>query len=111
PAAEKTGRMTLRPNSVVHSVSFDKRTRRATGVKVIDAKTRATIEYRGKVIFLCASSLESVRILFNSATSEFYDGLANSSGELGHNLMDHIKGGGAIGNIPGHEDQNVVGRR
>ncbi len=111
PAAEKTGRMTLRPDSVVHSVTFDKRTRRATGVKVIDAKTRATVEYRGKVIFLCASSLESVRILLNSTTSEFSDGLANSSGELGHNLMDHIKGGGAIGNIPGHEDQNVVGRR
>jgi len=111
PAAEKTGRMTLRPQSVVHSVTFDNRTRRATGVKVIDAKTRATVEYRGKVIFLCASSLESVRILLNSTTSEFSDGLANSSGELGHNLMDHIKGGGAIGNIPGHEDQNVVGRR
>ena len=111
PAAEKTGRMTLRPNSVVHGVSFDKRTRRATGVKVIDAKTRATIEYRGKVIFLCASSLESVRILFNSATSEFSNGLANSSGELGHNLMDHVKGGGATGSILGHEDQTVVGRR
>ncbi len=111
PAAEKTGRMTLRPDSVVHSVTFDNRTRRATGVKVIDAKTRATVEYRGKVIFLCASSLESVRILLNSTTSEFSDGLGNSSGELGHNLMDHIKGGGAIGNIPGHEDQNVVGRR
>jgi choline dehydrogenase-like flavoprotein len=103
--------MTLRPNSVVHSVTFDKHTRRATGVRVIDAKTRATVEYRGKVIFLNASSLESVRILLNSSTSEFSNGLANSSGELGHNLMDHIKGGGAAGTIPGHEDQNVVGRR
>jgi len=111
PAAEKTGRMTLRSHSVVHSVSFDARTRRATGVRVIDAKTRATLEFRAKVIFLCASTLESVRILFNSATSEFSNGLANSSGELGHNLMDHVKGGGATAIIPGNEDRIVIGRR
>jgi choline dehydrogenase-like flavoprotein len=111
PAAEKTGRMTLRPHSVVHSVSFDRRTRRATGVRVIDAKTRAISEVRGKLIFLCASALESVRILFNSATSEFSHGLANSSGELGHNLMDHVKGGGAGAFIPGGQDKVVFGRR
>src|SRR5436853_5580139 len=60
PAAEKTGRMALRPHSVVRSVSFDARTRRATGVQVIDANTRTTMELRAKVIFLCASALESV---------------------------------------------------
>ena len=111
PAAEKTGRMTLRPYSVVHSLSFDARTRRASGVRVIDAKTRATQEFRAKVIFLCASALESVRILLNSSTTEFPSGLANSSGELGHNLMDHVKGGGARAIIPGNEDRMVVGRR
>ena len=111
PAAKQTGKMTLRPNSVVHSVSFDASTRRATGVRVIDANTRATTEYRAKVIFLCASALESVRILFNSATPEFSTGLANSSGELGHNLMDHVKGGGATGIIPGNENRAEVGRR
>jgi len=111
PAAEKTGRMTLRPFSVVHSVSFDSKTRRATGVRVIDGKTRATIEFRAKVVFLCASALESVRILFNSSTGEFPGGLANSSGELGHNLMDHVKAGGADATIPGFEDQVIVGRR
>ena len=74
PAAEKTGRMTLLPHSVVHSVSFDARTRKATGVRVIDAKTRAMQEFRAKLIFLCASTLESVRILFNSATTEFPTG-------------------------------------
>ncbi|HTS36595.1 MAG TPA: GMC family oxidoreductase [Candidatus Solibacter sp.] len=111
PAAEKTGRMTLRPFSVVHSVNFDSRTRRATGVSVIDSKTRATIEFRAKVVFLCASALESVRILLNSPTSEFPNGLANSSGELGHNLMDHIKAGGAAGTIPGNEDRLPFGRR
>jgi choline dehydrogenase-like flavoprotein len=111
PAAEKTGRMTLRPYSVVHSLSFDRTTRRANGVRVIDGKSQAALEFRGKVIFLCASALESVRILLNSATPEFPNGLANSSGELGHNLMDHIKGGGAIGTIPGNEDRIVTGRR
>jgi choline dehydrogenase-like flavoprotein len=80
-------------------------------VRVIDAKTRATTEFRAKVVFLCASALESVRILLNSSTTEFPAGLANSSGELGHNLMDHIKAGGATGTIPGLEDRTVSGRR
>ncbi|HTW58621.1 MAG TPA: GMC family oxidoreductase [Terriglobales bacterium] len=111
PAAEKTGRMTLRPYSVVHSLIFDARTRKATGVRVIDAQSRAALEFHGKVIFLCASALESVRILFNSSTTEFPNGLANSSGELGHNLMDHIMGAGAVATIPGNEDRIVLGRR
>jgi choline dehydrogenase-like flavoprotein len=111
PAAEKTGRMTLRPYSVVHSLMFDARTRRATGVRIIDARTRATVEFRAKVVFLCASALESVRILLNSSTPEFSSGLANSSGELGHNLMDHVKAGGADGTIPGNDDRVQLGRR
>lgn len=111
PAAEKTGRMTLRPYSVVHSVMLDARTRRASGVRIIDARTRSTVEFRAKVVFLCASALESVRILFNSSTPEFSSGLANSSGELGHNLMDHVKAGGADGIIPGNDDRIVLGRR
>jgi glucoside 3-dehydrogenase (cytochrome c) catalytic subunit len=111
PAAEKTGRMTLRPHSVVHSLIFDGRTRRVSGVRIIDARTRAGTEFRAKLIFLCASALESVRILFNSSTSEFPKGLANSSGELGHNLMDHVKSGGARATIPGNENRTVLGRR
>jgi choline dehydrogenase-like flavoprotein len=111
PAAEKTGRMTLRPDSVVHSVSFDPHARKVTGVRVIDAKTRAALEFRARTIFLCASALESVRILLNSSTTEFPNGLANSSGELGHNLMDHVKSGGATAIIPGNEDRMVLGRR
>jgi choline dehydrogenase-like flavoprotein len=111
PAAEKTGRMTLRPHSIVHSLIFDSETRRVSGVRIIDAQTRAPQEFRAQVIFLCASTLESVRILFNSSTPEFPSGLANSSGELGHNLMDHIKAGGATGIIPGNENRMVVGRR
>lgn len=111
PAAEKTGRMTLRPFSVVHSVIFDAKTRRAAGVRVIDGQTKSAVEFRAKVVFLCASALESVRILFNSATSEFANGLANSSGELGHNLMDHVTAGGATALIPGNDDRFELGRR
>jgi choline dehydrogenase-like flavoprotein len=111
PAAEKTGRMTLRPFSVVHSLIFDARTRRAAGVRVIDAESKAAIEFRATVVFLCASTLESTRILLNSATPEFPHGLANSSGELGHNLMDHISAGGATALIPSNENRFEVGRR
>lgn len=111
PAAEATGKMTLRPNSVVHSLIFDSATRRITGVRIIDAQTRKALEFHAKVVFLCASTLESARILMNSATPEFSTGLANSSGELGHNLMDHIMHGGASGTLSGHEDRVVLGNR
>ena len=111
PAAEATGKMTLRPFSVVHSLIFNSVTRRITGVRVIDGQTKAPMEFHAKVVFLCASTLESARILMNSATSDFPTGLANSSGELGHNLMDHIMHGGASGIIPGHEDRVQIGNR
>jgi choline dehydrogenase-like flavoprotein len=111
PVAEKTGRLTLRPYSVVHSLIFDPQTRRASGVKVIDGQTHKAMEFRGRIIFLCASALESTRILLNSATSEFSTGLANSSGELGKNLMDHTMGGGADGIIPGFLDRVQTGNR
>ncbi len=111
PAARATGRCTTRPNSVVHSVMFDERTRRATGVRAVDAVTKRPIEFRARVVFLCASALESARILLNSPTRSFPTGLANSSGEVGRNLMDHIMGGGAIGRIPGMEDHETFGQR
>ena len=111
PAAAKTGRMTIRPYSVVHSVIFDSAKRRATGLRVIDAQTKGTTEYKGRIIFLCASALESTRLMLNSATPEFPNGLGNASGELGHNLMDHHMGAGASGMMPGHEDKMPFGNR
>ncbi len=111
PVAQATGKLTLRPHSVVHSIIFDAKTRRAAGVRVIDGQTKKALEFRANVIFLCASALESTRILLNSSTPEFPNGLGNSSGELGHNLMDHTMGGGATGRIPGHEDRIQAGRR
>ena len=111
PAAEKTGRLTIRPYSVVHSLIFDSGARRISGVRVIDAQSKDALEFKARVFFLCASTLESTRILLNSATPEFPDGLANSSGELGHNLMDHHMGAGASGMMPGHEDTMPFGNR
>ncbi len=111
PAAEKTGRLTLRPFSTVHSLIFDANSRRITGIRVIDSQTRSALEFHSSLLFLCASTLESTRILLNSATSEFPSGLANSSGELGHNLMDHVKGGGAKAIIPGYENHRSFGNR
>jgi choline dehydrogenase-like flavoprotein len=111
PAANATGKLTLRPFSVVHSLVFDSETRKISGVRVIDAQTKETIEFNGRIVFLCASTLESARILLNSATPEFSSGLANSSGEVGKNLMDHIFKGGASGTIPGFEDRVQLGNR
>jgi len=111
PAALKTGRLTIRPFSIVHSVMFDSKARRVTGVRVIDGQTKQALEFRAKVIFLNAGSFESVRILLNSATPEFPNGLANSSGELGHNIMDHHMGSGAVGIMPGHADKVPFGNR
>jgi choline dehydrogenase-like flavoprotein len=111
PAARATGKLTIRPFSVVHSLIFDPSTRKISGLRVIDGQTREAIEFKGRIVFLCASAIESARILLNSATAEFPDGLANSSGELGHNLMDHVMGGGASGEIPGNEDRVSHGHR
>lgn len=111
PAAAATGRMTLRPNSVVESVLYDATRGRARGVQVIDALTGESSEYEGRVVFLCASALESARLLLNSRTERWPDGLANGSGEVGHNLMDHCYGAGANGTIPGNEDRLPFGRR
>jgi choline dehydrogenase-like flavoprotein len=111
PAAQATGKLTLRPYSVVDGLTFDRKSRRITGIRVIDGQTKQALEFRGRLVFLCASALESARILLNSATTEFPDGLANSSGELGHNLMDHVMGGGASARIPGNEDHTQLGNR
>ena len=111
PAATATGRLTLRPNSVVSQVMYDQRSDRATGVRAVDAERMQTLEFRAKVIFLCASALESARILLNSKTTRFPTGLANSSGELGRSVMDHPFGAGAYGTIPGVEDHKSFGNR
>ena len=111
PAARKTGRLTLRPNSVVAEVLYDPKTSRARGVRVIDANTMESREYTARIVFLCASTIESVRLLLNSRSARFPDGFANSSGTLGRYVMDHHYGSGASGTVPGFTDKRTTGRR
>jgi len=111
PTAEATGNMTLRANSVVHEVIYDAETKRATGVRVIDAETKEVYEFNAKVIFLCASAIPTTSILMQSKSERFPNGMGNDSGELGHNIMDHHLGVGASGRFEGFEDKYYTGRR
>ncbi|MEM8765688.1 MAG: GMC family oxidoreductase [Bacteroidota bacterium] len=111
PAAERTGNMTLRPDSVVHEIMYDPDTKKATGVKVIDRVTKETFEFKAKVIFLCASAVASTSILMQSKSDRFENGLGNDSGELGHNIMDHHFLVGAQGKMDGFDDKYYKGRK
>lgn len=111
PAARATGLLTLRPDSIVHSLVYDEAADRVTGVRVIDRETKDEHVYRGRLVFLCASTLGSTQILLNTKTPRFPDGLANSSGVLGHYLMDHPFRAGAGAEMPGFDDAYYVGNR
>lgn len=111
PAAEKTGKMTLRPHSVVSSVIYDRELGRATGVRVIDAETLEEMEFYARIIFLNASCLNTTLILLNSTCDRFPHGLGNDSGELGHNLMDHHFRVGANATSDLYPDRYYYGRR
>jgi choline dehydrogenase-like flavoprotein len=111
PAAMATGRLTLKPFSIVSEVLHDRDRMRATGVRVVDAVTEQTTDYSARVIFLCASALNSTWLLLRSATDVWPGGLGSSSGALGHNLMDHHFRAGAEGEIEGLEDRYYSGRR
>lgn len=111
PAAMKTGNLTVRPWSIVTRVLYDKDTQRATGVEVLDAETNMTYEFKAKIVFLNASAFNSTWMLMNSATDIWPDGIGSSSGELGHNVMDHHFRVGAWGRIEGYKDKYYFGRR
>ncbi len=111
PAAERTGNMTLRTNSIVHTILYNKNSKKASGVQIVDTITKEVITFNAKIIFLCASTLGSTSILLNSVANSFPDGLANTSEELGHNLMDNHFQVGAYGTFDGFEDQYHKGRR
>lgn len=111
PAAEKTGNMTLRPNSIVHEIIYDEKKGKATGVRVLDAETGEQVEFYANVIFLCASTFGSTFIMLNSTSNRFPNGFGNDSGELGSNIMDHHLGVGAEGDYDGFEDMYYSGRR
>jgi choline dehydrogenase-like flavoprotein len=111
PAAYATGRLTLRPFSIVTGLIYDPKTRKATGVRIVDAQTNQTSEYFARVIFLCASAIASTFILLNSKSERFPNGLGNDSGELGRNLMDHHFRVGATGLSDDFGDRFYKGHR
>lgn len=111
PAAEATGNLTLRPFSLVKEIIYDKDTKKAKGVVILDTTDNKTYEFTSKIIFLCASSFNSTWVLMNSATDIWPDGLGSSSGELGHNVMDHHFRCGASGMVEGYEDKYYFGHR
>ncbi len=111
PAAMKTGNLTVRPFSIVTKLIYDKDSKKAKGVVVLDAETNQTYEYFSKIVFVNASALNSTWVLFNTATDIWPGGLGSSSGELGHNVMDHHYNLGASGTVDGFEDKYISGRR
>ena len=111
PAAIKTGNLTVRPWSIVTKILYNKETKKASGVEILDAETNKTYEYKSKIVFLNASTFNSAWILLQSANEIWPDGLGSSSGELGHNVMDHHSHVSASGRIEGFEDKYTFGRR
>ncbi|CAN5382841.1 GMC family oxidoreductase [soil metagenome] len=111
PAAVATGNLTVRPWSIVTKILYNKDTKKATGVEVLDAENNTTYEYKSKIVFVNASALNSAWVLMNSATDIWPGGLGSSSGELGHNIMDHHYNVGASGIMEGYEDKYYYGRR
>ena len=93
----KTGKLTVRPWSIVTKIIYDKDSKKAKGVEILDAENNQTYTYYSKIVFVNASALNSAWVLMNSATDIWPDGLGSSCGELGHNIMDHHYNVGASG--------------
>ena len=111
PAARATGNLTVRPWSIVSKIIYDKNSKKAKGVEIVDAENNKTYEFFSKIVFVNASALNSAWVLMNSATDVWPEGLGSSSGELGHNIMDHHYNLGASGSVEGYEDKYFYGRR
>lgn len=111
PAARATGNLVLVTDSVVERILLNSRTGKASGVRVVDANTRAQTEYRGRLIFLCAGSVNSLSVLLRSAGERFPNGMANDSGTLGRYFMDHALTMSVVARIAGFEDRTYYGNR
>jgi len=111
PAAEATGNLTLRPYSNVTELIYDKDSKKVSGVRVLDTETGEFMDFHSKIVFVNASCIPSTQILMQSATDIWEDGLGSSSGELGHNIMDHHFRTGASGTFDGFNDRYYKGRR
>ncbi len=111
PAAEATGNLEIRHNSIVHSIIYDEKAGKATGVRIVDSETLETTEYFAKIVFLNAGALSSTAILLNSKSERFPNGLGNDSDQLGRNLMDHHFRVGARARFDQFNDKYYKGRR
>jgi choline dehydrogenase-like flavoprotein len=111
PAADRTGNLTVHPDSIVHSVIYDPVKKRASGVRVIDANTKMGRTVTARMVFVNGSTIATAALLLNSKSDAFPNGLANGSDQVGRNLMDHVSGMGASGDYPGHLDRYYFGRR
>ena len=111
PWAQRTGHLTVRPYSVVHSIIYDEKKGRATGVRVIDANTHETTEYYARIIFLNASALNSNLILLNSESTRFPQGFGNDNGLLGKYVCFQNYRGSVGGTVEGYEDKYYYGRK
>ncbi len=110
PAAKRTGNITLRANAQVQKVLYDAQTGKASRVQYTDTLTNETKTVRSRLVFMCASTLGTVQILMNSKSEKYPQGIGNSSGVLGHYIMDHSGGSGARGTMPGYLDSYYKGR-
>ena len=111
PAAERTGNLTLIPDTAIHELTYDADANRVTGVRGVNTKTMEPVEITGKAVFLNASAIPSAMILLNSKSEAMPNGLANSSGHVGHNLIGHVGGAYARGIYNGMLDRHHFGRR
>ena len=111
PWAARTGNMTLRPHSVVHSIIYDEARQKASGVRVIDAQTKESVEYYAPIIFVNASALNTNLILLNSKSSRFPEGLGNDNGLLGKFVAFHNYRARVSARYDGFMDATTEGRR
>lgn len=111
PAARNTGNLTLLNNTAVHGLDYDAKTRRVTGVRTMNVETREARTLTARVVFLNAGTIPTSLILLNSKSRGFESGIANSSGQVGRNLIGHAMGATTTASVPGFLDKNVKGRR
>ncbi len=111
PWAAKTGNLTIRPDSIVHSIIYDATKDKATGVRIIDAQTKEVTEFFAKIIFVNAATLNSNLILLNSTSSRFPEGLGNDNGLLGKYVAFQNYRGTLSADVDGFLDSYYFGRR
>lgn len=110
PWAKRTGHLTVRPFSVVHSVLYDEKKGKAIGVRIIDSNTKETTDYFSRIIFVNASALNSNLVLLNSRSNRFPNGLGNDNGLLGKFVAHHNYRASVNGELPGMEDKYFYGK-